>query len=228
MNFILGLVNNAYAGVSAGKVDVSSWRPENFKGLVELGVSAMFVIGGIAFILLFIYGAIRYITSAGDVKAVDGAKKNITAAIVGVLIMASAYSVAWFLNKTLGAPTFGGIISWNGFSGGGGDDGGGGGPDDPSDPNPQCYTSRKAPGCPNQVACCADGSDDCRKLKVVKDYASNCVKSCKNPTGDQCGVNPSLPSSCGGRNSPIDWCCWQYAYSSFNDQQREIINKCGL
>jgi hypothetical protein len=106
-----------YAAVPAGTVDVSPWRNENFKGLVEFGITALFVVGGIAFVILFLIGALRYITSGGDVKSVDAAKKNITAALVGIVIMATTYSVAWFLNQSLGVPTFGGIISWQGSGG---------------------------------------------------------------------------------------------------------------
>ncbi|MBU1104289.1 hypothetical protein L6255_04035 [Candidatus Parcubacteria bacterium] len=112
------LIAPVYAAVSGGTVDTSSWQPENFKGLIEIAIRTLFVVGGVAFVILFLVGAIRYITSGGDVKAVDGAKKNITAAIVGVLILASVYTVAWFLNRTLGAPTFGGVVSWTGSGGG--------------------------------------------------------------------------------------------------------------
>lgn len=113
------LITPVYGAVSGGTVDTSSWQPENFKGLIEIAVRTLFIVGGLAFIILFLVGAVRYITSGGDAKAVDGAKKNLTAAIVGVLILASVYTVAWFFNKSLGAPTFGGIVSWTGSGGGG-------------------------------------------------------------------------------------------------------------
>lgn len=57
--------------------------------LVKLLIVSAFII---AFIFLLI-GGIRWITSAGDPKAVESAKNTVTAAIVGLLLVVSAFAI---------------------------------------------------------------------------------------------------------------------------------------
>ncbi|MBU1104295.1 hypothetical protein KJ664_00135 [Patescibacteria group bacterium] len=191
------LIVPVYAAVSGGTVDTSSWQPENFKGLIEIAVRTLFIVGGVAFVILFLIGAIRYITSGGDVKAVDGAKKNITAAIVGVLILASVYTVAWFFNKALGAPTFGGIVSWTGVRGVPGTPGTSFRGDYAMCPSaimsykPSCTVS------PNLTPCCVS-TQDCINMKIVKDNAPTCVTECSTSS-----------AACSSGSGQINWSCWK-------------------
>jgi hypothetical protein len=52
---------------------------------------------GTIFLLLMLYAGFQWMTARGDSKKVEDAKKLITGAIVGVLIIASAYAVTSFV-----------------------------------------------------------------------------------------------------------------------------------
>ncbi|PIS23148.1 hypothetical protein COT49_01665 [candidate division WWE3 bacterium CG08_land_8_20_14_0_20_40_13] len=198
MQSLLDLVNIAYAAVPAGTVDVSSWRPENFRGIINIAVSALFIIGGIAFVILFLIGAVRYITSGGDVKAVDAAKKNITAAIVGVVIMAGTYSVVWFLNRALGAPTFGGVVSWD-SSGGPAPSSGVQFRGDYALCSADIMTYEPACSGTSSAKCCSGkGTQDCINMRAVKDHAP--VRECDTSVS---ACNLVYPN-----RGPINWDDW--------------------
>ncbi len=52
---------------------------------------------GTLFLLLMVYAGFLYMTAAGDSKKVDQAKQLITGAIIGVIIIASAYAITGFV-----------------------------------------------------------------------------------------------------------------------------------
>ncbi len=63
-------------------------------------VNVILGFAGIAFFVLLLIGGIKYITSGGDPKAVEGAKKTITYAIGGLLVVVLSFIVL-VLIKTL-------------------------------------------------------------------------------------------------------------------------------
>lgn len=52
---------------------------------------------GTLFLLLMVYGGFTWMTARGDAKKIDSAKQAITGAIIGVLIVASAYAITAFV-----------------------------------------------------------------------------------------------------------------------------------
>lgn len=61
--------------------------------LVSNVVSAAFIISGIAFFIMLVMGGMEYLTSGGDKAKVEAASKRITAALIGLAIVASSYAV---------------------------------------------------------------------------------------------------------------------------------------
>jgi len=61
--------------------------------LVSNTVSAAFIISGIAFFLILVMGGVEYLTSGGDKAKVESAQKRISAALIGLAIVASSYAV---------------------------------------------------------------------------------------------------------------------------------------
>ena len=59
---------------------------------------------GVVFFLLLLYAGVLYMTSAGDGDKVDKAKKLITSAIIGIIIVFSAYALASFVEGVLKTP----------------------------------------------------------------------------------------------------------------------------
>ncbi len=56
-------------------------------------VSTLLGLAGIILFIMLVVGGFKYITSGGDPKAVESAKKTLTSAIAGLVLTASAYLI---------------------------------------------------------------------------------------------------------------------------------------
>lgn len=56
-------------------------------------IHAAFLLVGSVTVLMIIMSGIKYITSGGDNKQIDGAKKTLTYAIVGLVVVCFAYLI---------------------------------------------------------------------------------------------------------------------------------------
>lgn len=57
---------------------------------------------GVAFFFVFIIGGVRWITSSGDKEKLEGAKKQITSAIIGLVIVLSIFAVTSLVEALFG------------------------------------------------------------------------------------------------------------------------------
>lgn len=71
--------------------------------LFKNAVSAILALAGIVLFILLLTGGIKFITSGGDPKAVEGAKKTITYAIGGLVVILLSYLILVFIQKITGA-----------------------------------------------------------------------------------------------------------------------------
>ncbi|GMR03305.1 MAG: hypothetical protein BMS9Abin21_138 [Thermodesulfovibrionia bacterium] len=65
--------------------------------LVALGFA------GIALFIVLLVGGFKYITSSGDPKNVEAARRTLTYAILGFVLVASAYLILRFIGEFTGA-----------------------------------------------------------------------------------------------------------------------------
>lgn len=56
-------------------------------------------LGGIAFIIFFIWGGIEWLTAGGDKTKVETAQKMITNAFIGLAILISSYAIIYFIDR---------------------------------------------------------------------------------------------------------------------------------
>ena len=70
--------------------------------LSSIFLNFMLGIGVTAGMIGLIMGGIKYITAKGDIKAVMGAQKTITYAIVGFLVAVLAYAIKLIILRMLG------------------------------------------------------------------------------------------------------------------------------
>lgn len=74
---------------------------ENFGSLINSVLTIVMVIALLLVLLYLILGGIEWITSGGDKGKTESARNKITAAVIGIIILAAAYAlvtlVAWIL-----------------------------------------------------------------------------------------------------------------------------------
>ncbi len=64
-------------------------------------ITLLFVVGIIIALAFLIYGGIKWIISGGDKAAVDAARKHIVAAIIGLVIVSTAFVILNFVFQIL-------------------------------------------------------------------------------------------------------------------------------
>jgi len=71
---------------------------EIFKNVVNVALG----FAGIAFFILLLVGGFKYMSAGGDPKAIDSAKKTLTAAIAGLLVVILSFLVLVFIKEFTG------------------------------------------------------------------------------------------------------------------------------
>lgn len=61
--------------------------------LMSLAIRLVFIVGGLVMLLFLIMGAIQYITSGGEKEKTDEARKKITNAAIGMVLLIVLYGV---------------------------------------------------------------------------------------------------------------------------------------
>lgn len=83
MQQLAQLTNPAINGPLANITDPT----QSFNSIISLLITLAFIIGIIVFIGYFIWGAIRWIISEGEKPKMEEAKKHITQAVTGIVIL---------------------------------------------------------------------------------------------------------------------------------------------
>lgn len=88
--------------------DFSALAGLEFKGLISGLITGALVIAAIIFFFMLVIGGIKWIASGGDKGATEGARNQITAALVGLVIVFAAWAIAGLVRAF-----FGGIDIFN-------------------------------------------------------------------------------------------------------------------
>jgi len=75
---------------------------QEFEVLFGNVVKVILGLAGLVFFVLLVLGGIKYITSGGDPKAVEGAKKTLTSALGGFILIVLAYLILVLISKITG------------------------------------------------------------------------------------------------------------------------------
>lgn len=71
-----------------------------FSRVIEVALS----FAGIVLFIMLIVGGFKYITAGGDPKGIEGAKKTLTYAIAGIVLIALSFLILRFIEVFTGAP----------------------------------------------------------------------------------------------------------------------------
>jgi len=66
-------------------------------------VNVALAFAGIVLFIVLIIGGFRYITAGGDPKGIEGARKTLTYAIAGIVLVALAFLIIQFIESFTGA-----------------------------------------------------------------------------------------------------------------------------
>lgn len=86
-----------YAGVAGQEANVPLLAAKIIQALIGLV--------GVAFVILFIYGGFLYMTSSGNEERIKKSKDLLKNAVIGLIIIMAAYSIAYFISTLLESAT---------------------------------------------------------------------------------------------------------------------------
>lgn len=72
------------------------------EGMVSGFIRLILVLAGLAFFFILVVGGIKWILSGGDKAHTEGARNQITAALVGLVIVFSAWAIIQLINTFFG------------------------------------------------------------------------------------------------------------------------------
>ena len=98
---VLGVMNMMTLPVSADNavVDIGSFKPDQLdvaedpSALITNIINLVFVVAAVLTLVYLVWGAIQWITSGGDKGKVEEARNKITAAVIGLLILAATWAI---------------------------------------------------------------------------------------------------------------------------------------
>ncbi len=70
--------------------------------IIQNVITLFFTIGALGFIIMFLWGAVSWILSGGDKEAIAGARKRITTAIIGLVLLSLTFVISLVIGQILG------------------------------------------------------------------------------------------------------------------------------
>jgi hypothetical protein len=103
---IISLINNLFNGVDTGNLFCAAGNSVELcqggiPALLGNAISVASFFSGVVAVIFVIIGGIRYTTSGGSQKALEGAKKTIIYAVAGLVLSLSAYGILVFIQTQL-------------------------------------------------------------------------------------------------------------------------------
>jgi len=103
-----------YAGVAPIELTPTTGLASQLTGITISGIisaliSLIIVIAAIAFFFILIIGGIRWIMSGGDKANTEAARNQITAALVGLVIVFAAWAILQLIDAFFGTNILGGL-----------------------------------------------------------------------------------------------------------------------
>lgn len=93
------IIPPAGAGIA---VDPASAAGGNVGRILKNVISIFYVIGGIGVIIYVLWGAVEWIFSGGDKERVGNARKKITHALIGLVLLSMSFVIINFVGRVVG------------------------------------------------------------------------------------------------------------------------------
>ncbi len=98
------------AGIKAGNIDAPKGFATDIGVLINGALSFVMVIAALLVFGYLIMGGIEWITSGGDTSKTEKARNKITAAVIGLIILAASYAILIIILNFLGFRNLGEVF----------------------------------------------------------------------------------------------------------------------
>lgn len=95
-----------------GKINVGAGAPSDtvrdltIGTVVSVAIKVLVIVAAVLFFLWLVLGGIKWITSGGDKNKTEEARQQITAALVGLVVVFSAWAIARLIDILFGVDLF--------------------------------------------------------------------------------------------------------------------------
>ncbi len=79
-------------------------------GMISGSISLIFIVVSIIFFFILVFGGLKWITSGGDEKKVASARSGITNALIGLVVVFSAWAIIRVISSLFGITILGDIV----------------------------------------------------------------------------------------------------------------------
>ena len=86
-----------FAGIFPNKI--GQWG--NLKQAIKAIADIVFIVAGVIFLVMLLVGGIQYLAASGNEEAAGKAKKTLLNSVIGLVIVALAWVVSYWLIKSL-------------------------------------------------------------------------------------------------------------------------------
>ena len=83
----------------------------SFGNIISASVSLILIVAALLFFFMLVIGGIRWILSGGDKGQTEAARNQITAALIGLVIVFAAWAIAQLLGSFFGISIFSGALT---------------------------------------------------------------------------------------------------------------------
>lgn len=103
MNNLLALAGSTDIDLTKNIGDIGANAQQlSLGGMVSGFISLILILAGVAFFFILVIGGVKWILSGGDKAHTEGARNQITAALVGLVIVFSAWAIAGLIDSFFG------------------------------------------------------------------------------------------------------------------------------
>jgi len=81
----------------------------SFANLISYAIQLVLIVAAVLFFFLLVLGGIKWITSGGDKGQTEGARNQITAALVGLVIVFAAWAIVQLVETFFGVSILSGL-----------------------------------------------------------------------------------------------------------------------
>ena len=105
------VASTVFAADAIGTVTAGTGFAQDMGKLISSVLTIVMVVAILLVLLYLIMGGIEWITSGGDKGKTESARNKITAAIIGIIILAAAYALTTLVAYVLGFNDFQGALN---------------------------------------------------------------------------------------------------------------------